>query len=102
MPDAAQLDNLRQAWLSGIGLHALSSVVADAYSISRDLYNYLLPWIIHAASQQLRGRNEVEKANMLARLALLVELGVPTDLAARIFSPECAPERPPLNLRLSL
>jgi hypothetical protein len=85
MPGPAKLDALRDWWLSGTGLQALTLIVADAQSISRDLYGYQLPWIIHAASQQLRGANESEKADALARLALLVELGVPTDLAARIF-----------------
>jgi hypothetical protein len=85
MPAAAKLDAMRDGWLGGIGLHALSSADSDAPSISRELYGYQLPWIIHAASQQLRGANEPERADGLARLALLVELGVPTDDAARIF-----------------
>lgn len=48
-------------------------------------YGYQLPWIIHAASQQLRATGDSDRADKLAKLALLVELGVPTDLAARIF-----------------
>jgi hypothetical protein len=85
MPDADKLDALREGWLGGIGLHELSSVDAEAQSIFRNLYGYQLPWIIHAASQQLRGAEEPQKADALAKIALLVELGVPTDLAARIF-----------------
>lgn len=85
MPDVAKLDAMREGWLGGTGLRALSSLEADARLISKDLYGYQLPWIIHAASQQLRGAEETEKADALAKLALLVELGVPTDLAARVF-----------------
>jgi hypothetical protein len=85
MPDAAKLDAMREGWLGGVGLQALSALDADASSISRELYGYQLPWIIHAASQQLRGAEQAENADTLAKIALLVELGVPTDLAARIF-----------------
>jgi hypothetical protein len=85
MPEAGKLDAMREGWLGGTGLQALSLLEGDARAISKDLYGYQLPWIIHAASQQLRGAEEPEKADALAKLALLVELGVPTDLAARIF-----------------
>jgi hypothetical protein len=85
MPDVGRLDAIRDGWLGGVGLQSLNSLDPDANSISRELYGYQLPWIIHAASQQLRGAREIEAADVLARIALLVELGVPTDLAARIF-----------------
>lgn len=85
MPDASRLDALRSGWLRGVGLQALSKLDAEASTISREFYGYQLPWIIHAASQQLRGGGEDDKADTLAKIALLVELGVPTDLAARIF-----------------
>lgn len=85
MPDPAKLDGLREGWLAGTALQVLSSIDADAREISKNLYGYQLPWIIHAASQQLRGAGESDGADVLAKLALLVELGVPTDRAARIF-----------------
>ncbi len=84
MPDAAKLDALREGWLGGIGLSQLTTTHEDANDICRDVYSYQLPWIIHAASQQLR-LADAEGADTLAKIALLVELGVPTDLAARIF-----------------
>jgi hypothetical protein len=85
MPDVAKLDAMREGWLGGVGLLALSAIDDEAKDISRELYGYQLPWIIHAASQQLRGASEPDRADTLATIALLVELGVPTDLAARIF-----------------
>jgi hypothetical protein len=85
MPDAGKLDAMRNAWLGGVGLQALRAVDPDADAISREFYGYQLPWIVHAASQQLRGADEDEKADTLAKIALLVEIGVPTELAARIF-----------------
>ena len=85
MPDPAKLSGLREGWLAGTALQVLSAIDADAREISKDFYGYQLPWIIHAASQQLRSAGESDGANVLAKLALLVELGVPADRAARIF-----------------
>lgn len=85
MPDTAKLEAVRQGWLEGIGIQKLSEVEEKAKEITRDIYGYQLPWIIHAASQQLRQVHEEERAEALAKIALLVELGVPTVMAARIF-----------------
>lgn len=85
MPERAQRDAVRKGWLGGVGLQTLCATGVDARSISKDLYGYQLPWIIHAASQQLRSIEETERADALAKIALVVELGVPTELAARVF-----------------
>ncbi|MCC7537092.1 MAG: DEAD/DEAH box helicase [Deltaproteobacteria bacterium] len=84
IPAIADLNRVRNGWLSGIGLRELGSS-DELMSITRDFYGYQLPWIIHAASQQLRAADETDRADALSRIALLVELGVPTQLAARIF-----------------
>jgi len=85
MPTAEKLDAVRKGWLEGIGLQALTASDDDAPDIARKVYGYELPWIIHAASQQLRRLEESDRADALARIALLVEMGVPTELAARVF-----------------
>jgi len=85
MPEAEELDAVREGWLEGVGLQALSASNYDAPDIGRDVYGYHLPWIIHAASQQLRRIEESDRADVLARIALLLELGVPTEMAARVF-----------------
>lgn len=85
MPDATKLDVIRDGWLAGVGLQVLTASDEDATEITRELYGYQLPWIVHAVSQQLRASDEEVRAEGLAKIALLVELGVSTDLAARIF-----------------
>ena len=85
IPDAGVLAELRAGWLSGFGLRQLAGENASARDICRELYGYQLPWLIHAASQQLRHETEGERADTLARMALLVELGLPNELAAMIF-----------------
>lgn len=85
VPDVAKLDGIRSAWLSGVGLRVLTAHEPNASLISRELYGYQLPWIVHAAAQQLRAADQADRADALANIALLLELGVPTVLAARIF-----------------
>ncbi len=84
MPDSATMDALRGGWLGGIGLRELARIADEINDICRELYGYQLPWIIHAVSQQLRCAGESDRADAFAEIALLVELGVPTDTAARI------------------
>jgi hypothetical protein len=85
IPEATRLDAIREGWLGGVGLRALTTADGDARGITRDLYGYQLPWIVHATSQQLRSANDADRADALAKIALMIELGVPSDLAARIF-----------------
>ncbi len=85
MPEKSKLDNLREKWLGGVGLHELIELDSDATFICKELYGYHLPWIIHAISQKLDKEEEEERINIMARIALLVEIGVPTEMAARIF-----------------
>jgi hypothetical protein len=85
MPDSRRLDGIREGWLGGVGLSVLIGIETDASIITREFYGYQLPWIIHAAAQQLRGAGDAVKADVLAKISLLVELGVPTDHAAHIF-----------------
>jgi hypothetical protein len=85
MPDQDRLDALRDGWLAGVGLHELTEVDENAPEFARTLYGYQLPWIVNAAAAQLRGSGDEEAAEALSAIALLVELGVPSENAARIF-----------------
>jgi hypothetical protein len=57
----------------------------EADGVCKNIYGYQIPWLIHAASQQLRQMDNEELSDMLASVALLVELGVPNESAAWIF-----------------
>ena len=85
MPEQSKLDYLREDWLGGTRLNVLIDKDSDAASICKDLYGYQLPWIIHAISQNLDKDVEKERIKAMALIALLVEIGVQTELAARIF-----------------
>lgn len=85
MPGEDRLDAIREGWLGGIGLQKLCGRDSDAPAICREFYGYSLPWIIHAASQQVRILGEADRADSLMAIALRVELGVPNETAARLF-----------------
>jgi len=85
MPEVSALDAIREGWLSGVGLEALRALEAKAVEITKDFYGYQLPWVVHATSQQMRSHGDDERADTLGRIALLIEIGVPTDVAAKIF-----------------
>jgi hypothetical protein len=56
-----------------------------ADGVCKGIYGYQVPWLIHAASQQLRQMGLEELSDTLSSVALLVELGVPNEPAAWIF-----------------
>lgn len=83
MPSQLILDAIRPAWLAGQGLSLLCKD-RETLGILTEFYGYKLPWVLHAIAQQLRASNE-PAAEAIDRLALLVEIGVPTERAALIF-----------------
>jgi hypothetical protein len=85
MPSEERLDVIRRGWLAGVGLRELTELDDDAPDVARNLYGYQLPWIVNAAAAQLRGGDGEEQAEALSAIALLLELGVPSEGAARVF-----------------
>lgn len=85
IPDESELDRLRDLWVSGVGLRELIEVNPNASDICKDLFGYQLPWIINAISQKFNKDLEQERVEVFSKIALLTELGVPNELAARIF-----------------
>lgn len=85
MPDATVLDLLRPSWLRGEPLNKMLAVERHAARICSEVYGYQMPWIMHAISQQLRSDGDALRADVFAKLALLVELGVSDELSAAIF-----------------
>ena len=71
--------------MAGVALNELTKLDEDVPDIARNLYGYQLPWIVNAAASQLRDGTEQEQADALSAIALLIELGVPSEGAARIF-----------------
>ena len=79
------MDLIREDWFAGTPMREILEMTDEADSVCKSIYGYQVPWLIHAASQQLRQMDNEELSDALASVALLVELGVPNESAAWIF-----------------
>ncbi|MCX5880388.1 MAG: DEAD/DEAH box helicase, partial [Deltaproteobacteria bacterium] len=86
MPGQEQLDKIRPQWLAGESLRKIIETCGEeSTDICTQLYGYQLPWLIHSVAQKLDKLSEEPRVEALAKVGLLVELGLPTESAAKIF-----------------
>ncbi len=86
IPDQEQLNKIRPQWLSGGSLRNIVETCGDeSADICTKLYGYQLPWILHSVAQKLDKSNEENRIEALSKAGLLVELGLPTEAAAKVF-----------------
>lgn len=85
LPEKRSLDLIREHWLFGRPMRDIREIVVQAEIICKDIYGYQLPWLLHAAAQQIKQMGNETIAEVLSSIALLVELGVPTEKAALVF-----------------
>lgn len=86
MPGQEQLDKIRPQWLVGGSLQKIVETCGDeSTDICTNLYGYQLPWLFHSIAQKLDKSVEENRVEALAKVGLLVELGLPTEAAAKVF-----------------
>ena len=86
MPGQEQLDKIRPQWLGGDSLRKIIETCGDeSTDICTELYGYQLPWLFHSVAQNLNKLAEESRVEALAKVGLLVELGLPTEAAAKVF-----------------
>lgn len=86
MPSEEILAAIRPQWLRGDSLRAIVETSgAEATDICSDLYGYKLPWLFHAVAQNLDKGTEEPRIEALSKVSLLVELGLPTEAASKVF-----------------
>lgn len=86
MPSEELLAAIRPQWLKGDSLRTIVEISgAESTSICSDLYGYKLPWLFHAVAQKLDKGIEENRIEALSQVSLLVELGLPTEAAAKVF-----------------
>lgn len=85
MGTAATMELVRTDWIRGVPMRDILAKADGLDAICRDVYGFQLPWLIHAASQQLRHMDNEDLSNALDTVALLVELGLPSEQAAWVF-----------------
>lgn len=86
MPSEELLATIRPQWLRGDSLRAIVETSgAEVTGICSDLYGYKLPWLFHAVAQKLDKGAEENRIEALSKVSLLIELGLPTEAAAKVF-----------------
>lgn len=86
MPESEKLEIIRPLWLYGDSLRKISETCGDdALNICTEFYGYQLPWLFHSVAQKLDKTIENERVEALAKIGLLVELGLPTEAAAKVY-----------------
>ncbi len=86
MPDQSLLDRVRRPWLEGTSLHDIVTTCGDdRRKACTEFYGYQLPWLFHSVSQKLDEDVERPRVEALALVGLLVELGLPSEAAAKVF-----------------
>jgi hypothetical protein len=85
LPGNEVMDLVREPWIAGTPMREILEKTDNADIICKNIYGYQVPWLVHAAAQQIRQMGNEELSDVLASVALLVELGVPSETAAWIF-----------------
>ena len=86
LPDSELLNQIRPHWITGAPLRKIVEISGDnAFRICSDLYGYKLPWLMHSIAQKMDKDSEQIRIKALARAALLLELGLPSESAAKVF-----------------
>ena len=85
LPESEVMDLVRELWIAGMPMRDILDETDEADAICKNIYGYQVPWLVHAAAQQIRQMGNEELSDTLASVALLVELGVPNEAAAWIF-----------------
>lgn len=86
IPEQVTLDMIRPQWLEGAPLRKIIETCGDeSTDICTELYGYQLPWLFHSVAQKLDKLSEENRVEALAKVGLLVELGLPSEAAAKVF-----------------
>jgi hypothetical protein len=72
--------------LSGVALRTIVEMCGDeAKDICGDCYGYKLSWLFHSIAQNLDKVVEEDRVEALTTVSLLLELGLPTESASKVF-----------------
>ncbi|WP_010170133.1 DEAD/DEAH box helicase [Bacillus coahuilensis] len=75
-------DSVRELWITG---QSISSLDERTLKIINEYFGYTLPWGIHAIARMLSELNNDEGAKEYETLAVLIQMGLPTLFAAKIY-----------------
>lgn len=85
VPSKQSFNLIRSAWLSGTSMREISALDANADGICKGSYGFYFPWLVHAASQQIRSLGMEDESEVLGNVAVLIEMGLPSLSACWVF-----------------
>lgn len=85
IPSQEVFESIRHDWIAGVELAIISSRVPQASDAIKYCYDFTLPWIIHAISRLFDPETDEEICRAYSLLAMLIELGLPTESAANVY-----------------
>lgn len=86
IPEEETLEKIRPQWLAGESLRKIAeSCGEESPNTCTEFYGYQLPWLFHSVAQKLDKQQEEHRVTALAKVGLLVELGLPSEVACKVF-----------------
>jgi hypothetical protein len=88
IPEQELLDKIRSQWLAGVSLHnhnIIDTCGNKSMAICTEFYGYQLPWLFHSVAQNFDKLADEKRVDALCKVGLLVELGLPSEAAAKVF-----------------
>jgi hypothetical protein len=84
--DSGMMDEIRKHWLSGESLILIQERSGvEALAVCTQFYGFQLPWLCHALAQNFDAEAEERYIEIFNLLGLLLEVGVPSESAAKVF-----------------
>lgn len=85
-PSQDLLDQVRPLWLRGTPMvEIIANSNEESKTVCTDFYGYAFTWICHAVAQKLDKELEFERITTLSNVGLLLEVGLPSEAAAKVF-----------------
>ena len=80
-----ELISIRGLWLSGKSMNDINHVLKNGLDICTEYFGFTLPWAINAIARKLYDMDFVDEGEQFSDLAMVVELGLPSYNAARVY-----------------
>ncbi|MGE8555013.1 MAG: DEAD/DEAH box helicase [Chryseobacterium jejuense] len=77
-------DNITSLWINGEAMSLLMQFDQSEKIIS-EIFSYKLPWIFNGIAKKLKNLDLEDEAELIEELALLIEIGLPTLNAIKIY-----------------
>ncbi len=79
------LEKIRIDWLGGTALKIIADIDKNAEKATKEFYGYTLPWLLNAIAQMFDPFFEEQLRRVYSTFAMLVEIGLPSEVAANIY-----------------